>query len=179
MHLIYQPFKTAHGVGFAWDDFFAADPRGLVPPIAAPVLSYANHSGRIGLQVNGRSVRLQQLLQNAGPQQITKALSVRTAHSEHEVAGERPIVRIGGRNYRNPEVKGELLLCNHRDESIKVVVRRRFSGELIEADGSPENVIREDGVYSVNPRHELTWTVELEPGEERTIEYRYSVLVYH
>lgn len=74
MQLIYQPLKTAHGVGYLWDDFFAADPRGLVPPIAAPALSYANHSGRIGLLVDGRSVRLQQLLQNAGPHQIARML---------------------------------------------------------------------------------------------------------
>ena len=110
---------------------------------------------------------------------ITKALSVRTNSTEQEEPGEREIVEIGGRRYRNPIVKGDLLACNHRKEKITLIIRRRFSGKLIAADGSPENVLREEGVYSVNPRHELTWTITLKPGEERTLEYRYSVLVQH
>lgn len=110
---------------------------------------------------------------------ITRALSIRTSSTEHEEPGERTIVRIGGRQFRNPMVKGELLVCNHREERVPIVIRRRFSGKLIEADGSPEIVLREEGVYSVNPRHELTWRITLNPGEERTLEYRYSVLVPH
>lgn len=110
---------------------------------------------------------------------ITKALSIRTSSTEQEVPEERTIVRIGGRQYRNPIVKGSLLVCNHRNEQINVVIRRRFSGDLISTDGSPQKVLREEGVYSVNPRHELMWSIKLDPGEERTLEYRYSVLVLH
>ena len=36
--LIYQPFRTAHGMDYAIDDFLWSDPRGLVPPLAAPRL---------------------------------------------------------------------------------------------------------------------------------------------
>ena len=110
---------------------------------------------------------------------ITKALSVRTSASEYEDGGERELVRIGGRNYRKPLVNGELLLCNHRNEPTTVVIRREFSGELVRADEDPEQRLLESGVYSVNPRNELVWTVTLEPGETRTLQYAYEVLVLH
>ena len=110
---------------------------------------------------------------------ITKALSIRTRSTEHEVPGEREYVDVGGRRFRKTEVTGELLVCNHRKESVQAVIRREFSGELLEADESPENKLREEGVYSVNPRHQLQWSLNLEPGQEKTLRYRYSVLVLH
>jgi hypothetical protein len=110
---------------------------------------------------------------------VTKALSIRTHSTEIEESGEREIVNIGGRTFRHPIVRGELTLENHRDEAVTVHVRRRFSGELLEAELSPETRLLEVGVYSVNPRQELNWTITLEPGQRRTLTYRYSVLVAH
>ena len=62
-------------------------------------------------------------------------------------------------------------------EAINLVIRRRFSGELLRADGEPKSTLREEGVYSVNKRNELLWTLTLKPGEERKLTYRYTVLV--
>lgn len=44
-------------------------------------------------------------------------------------------------------------------------------------DGEPECVLREEGVYSVNERSELVWTLSLEPGEEMGLTHQYAVLV--
>ena len=62
-------------------------------------------------------------------------------------------------------------------ETVKLVIRRRFSGDLLEADGKAECRLLEEGVYSVNKRNELLWIVTLEPGGETTLRYRYTVLV--
>ena len=35
----------------------------------------------------------------------------------------------------------------------------------------------ECGIYSVNQRNRLEWEVELKPGEELKLNYKYSVLV--
>lgn len=112
---------------------------------------------------------------------ITKALSIRTRATEHEepVAGNRETIYWGGQTFRKVPVKGELLVSNHRAETVTLVIRRRFSGELLEADGDPRCVLREEGVYSVNKRNELIWTFELKPGKEKKLAYRYSVLVRH
>jgi hypothetical protein len=108
---------------------------------------------------------------------ITKALSVRTRSTEREEEGKREDFPIGSHHYWKTVVAGELRINNHRNEDVKVVIRRQFSGELISADGEPKKMLREEGVYSVNPRQQLYWTVTLKAGEEKTLNYRYSVLV--
>jgi hypothetical protein len=113
---------------------------------------------------------------------VSKALSLRTRAVETEQAAERAdreIVWVGGRQYRRSTVAGELSVSNHRNEEVKLLLRRRFSGELIRADGSPKTLLREEGVYSVNKRNELLWTIPLKPGEGKTLTYTYTVLVSH
>jgi hypothetical protein len=110
---------------------------------------------------------------------ITRALSITTRAVEQEESGDRELVSIGGRTFRQVGVSGELSARNHRSEAATVVVRRRFSGDLVEADQNPELVLLEAGVYSVNRRNELVWTVRIPPGETATLGYRYQVLVSH
>ncbi len=113
---------------------------------------------------------------------ITKALSVRTRSTEHEAAGkgdERDFVYVGGVRFQKATVAGELEVANHRKEDIKIAIRRRFSGELLTAEGQPKIALNEEGIYSVNKRNELTWVLTLKGGEERRLSYRYTVLVAH
>lgn len=110
---------------------------------------------------------------------ITKALSLRTTTVEHETEAERELVRWGGRNFRNVGVVGEVQVCNHRKEAVTLVIRREFSGKLSRADGEPQTKLLERGVYSLNRRQELVWTIVLAPGEERLLTYAYDVLVSH
>jgi hypothetical protein len=122
---------------------------------------------------------------NAGEEttlRITKALSIRTRHAEQEIVGkdeERAIVSVGGHTYRKSTVAAELLVSNHRAEAIKLIIRRRFSGDLLSAEGQPHSSLREEGIWSVNKRNELTWMLTLKGGEDRRLNYRYSVLVRH
>ncbi len=76
-------------------------------------------------------------------------------------------------------MKGRLQVSNHRNEAVTLVIKRRFSGELISADGKPRQVLREEGVYYVNERHDLVWEIKLGAGEKKEIGYTYSVLVSH
>jgi hypothetical protein len=111
---------------------------------------------------------------------VTKALSVRTRATEHEElknGDSREIVWIGGRQFRRSTVEGELELGNHRQETIRVMLRRGFSGELISADGEPKKSLREEGICSVNTRNELLWSFSLKAGEVKKLGYRYTVLV--
>ena len=45
MRLLHVPFQSAHGLGYAFDDFLAGDERGLVAPLAAPALTSDAHGG--------------------------------------------------------------------------------------------------------------------------------------
>lgn len=108
---------------------------------------------------------------------ITKALSIRTRDVEYEEKGKREDLYVGGYRHYKATVQGELRANNHRNETVTLVIRRRFSGELLEADKSPKCTLLEEGVYSVNKRNELIWSVTAKPGEEVNLTYRYTVLV--
>jgi hypothetical protein len=114
---------------------------------------------------------------------VEKALSIRTRATEYEQLknGEdtRSFVWLGGRQYRKVTVEGELTVSNHRKETVPVVIRRRFSGDLVKAEGDPKQHLREEGVYSVNKRQELVWSLSLKGGEEKALKYTYTVLVAH
>jgi hypothetical protein len=133
---------------------------------------------------DGGRFRGQSLSQWVNPGQttclrITKALSIRAEYSEIEEEQQRELVWVGGNDYRRTKVKGSLLLHNTRGKEATLSIRSCFSGELIEAAEKPAARLRTEGVTSVNPRRELVWTLKLAPGEERTLGFRYSVLVDH
>jgi hypothetical protein len=158
-----------------WDALRFKNPFGF-PLTTGPALVVA------GGKFNGQRIAY---WANAGEETVlpvTKALSVRTRSTEAEEAQkgadpERDVVYVGGRRFRRSGVVGELAVSNHRKEEVKLVIRRRFSGELVSADGDPKSSLREEGAWSVNRRNELLWTLTLKPGEERKLTYRYRVLV--
>lgn len=160
----------------AWDALKFKNPFKF-PMTTAPALVMANG------QFNGQ--RLSYWV-NSGEEtmlRVTKALSVRTRALEYEDqmpnGKERELVWVGGRQYRKVTVQGDLTVNNHRQEVVSMVIRRRFSGDLQKADGSPKTVLREEGAYSVNRRNELVWTFLLASNEEKKLTYRYTVLVAH
>ena len=109
---------------------------------------------------------------------ITKALSVQADHTEVEEPGKREQeIWIGGRRYFRSTVKGTASVHNFRGQPVTLLMRIRFSGELQEAELAPQDTLRHEGVFSVNPRHELEWKVAVAAGAEQKVTYQYTVLV--
>lgn len=167
--------ETGEEVDLPWDALRFKNPFSF-PLTTGPalVLAHGQFSGqRMSSWVNaGEETTLR----------VTKALSIRTRSVEHEHqtangASERDVIDIGGRRFRRSTVAGELSVCNHRAETVKLLIRRRFSGDLLKATGDPKVTLLEEGVYGVNKRNELVWTVTLKPGEEKSLPYQYAVLV--
>jgi hypothetical protein len=154
----------------AWDSVRFKNPLSFPLTTAPAMIMAANRFN--GQRLSGWT--------NVGEQttlHITKALSVRTRHTEQEEPAARDIVFVGSREHRLVKVKGELLANNHRNEAITLVIRRRFSGDLLEGSGNPQSTLLEEGVDAVNRRQELLWTLTLGPGEEQKLTYSYHVLV--
>lgn len=160
-----------------WDAFKFKNPLPF-PMTSAPamVVTAGNFSGQ-------RSV----LWTNKGEEatvRVNKALSIRARHVEYENqtaangVSERDIVYIGGRRFRRATVNGELRLCNHRTVEAKLIVKRHFSGDFVNGEGDPKIELREEGIWTVNKRNELIWTMTLKPAEERIIKFQYTVLVH-
>lgn len=109
---------------------------------------------------------------------ITRALSVTTAHAEVEEEASRERVEVRGRSYRRSIVKGTCTVHNYRKEDVAMYMTAEYSGEFISAEGDPAKSLRPEGVPWLNARRKLDWKLTLEPGEERTVTYRYSVLIH-
>jgi hypothetical protein len=169
---IYQSQQDPEDNKDAWDSLRFANP-----------LKFPMTTGPASVFVNGNFAGEQQSnWVDPGERttvRITKALSIRTLSSEQEQPGERRVIWVGGHEYRQTTVKGELSVSNHRATAAKLLIRRHFSGEMLSADANPTVKLREEGAWSVNPRNELTWQFQLNPGEDRRLTYTYAVLVYN
>ncbi len=170
--------QNARAAGRSLDEADPYDAVQFLNPLKMPMTTAAatiTESGRFtGQTMSGWTAPGQQVVLR-----ITKALTIYTEHSEREEEGQREIVFITGDPYRRTRVAGELKVRNDRAEPAKVVIRGQFSGDLIEAEGEPAKSLRKEGVWSVNPRRELEWTLTLMPGETQALKYRYSVLVHN
>jgi hypothetical protein len=109
---------------------------------------------------------------------VTKSLSIRAASREQEDAKAHERVVFDDKTYSKVYLKGELVMSNHRKQAVKMHVRKSIRGIIHEIDGAPKTVAREETLEDVNRIHEVLWTVTLNPGEEKRLTYKNSVLVY-
>jgi hypothetical protein len=108
---------------------------------------------------------------------ITKALSFKIRAFEKEEKDSREIINWGGNEYQKTNVIGELYFINRRKESIEAIIKKDFTGNIISTDEKPNLTLKEDGVITANPCNELRWKISLQSNEEKTLKYKYSVLV--
>jgi hypothetical protein len=109
---------------------------------------------------------------------ITRSLSIRTLFRETADSKATERVVVDDKNYSKVYLKGELAMSNHRNQPVKMHIRHAIRGIVSEIDGEPKTVAREDSLEDVNRLHDVLWTVNLNPGQERKLSYKYSVLVY-
>ena len=158
--------------GAAWDSLRFANPLSF-PMTTAPAIVTE------GDRFLGQSLSYWVNPKQTTVLHITKALSIVTRCTEKELEGNREKVMIAGRRFQRTKVEGTVTMRNHRNKEVRMVVRRRFSGELNSADGKPKSELMELGVYSVNERRELVWELSLKPGETKELKYTYTVLAHY
>ncbi len=109
---------------------------------------------------------------------VTKSLSIRAVSREQEDGKANERVVVDDKNYTKIYLKGELTMSNHRKQAVKMLVRHSIRGIISEIDGTPKTTTREESLESVNRITDAVWTVTLNPGEEKKLTYKNSVLVY-
>ena len=58
-----------------------------------------------------------------------------------------------------------------------MIIHKKFHGELVKADDNPGIKHLTDGAWSVNRSNQLTWKLTLKPGEKKSINFHYTILV--
>jgi hypothetical protein len=86
-------------------------------------------------------------------------------------------VRVGIQEYRRATIQGEMTATNQRQQASKIIVRRALKGKVLSTEGESKVRPQGEGMHAVNPSHEIVWIVNLAPGEEKTVRYRYQALI--
>ncbi|MDO5567229.1 MAG: hypothetical protein Q4G59_11280, partial [Planctomycetia bacterium] len=98
----------------------------------------------------------------------------------------RATVVVNGHSYRIATIKATIELTNQRKEEVRTILRRRFSGELLQ-DGSSQALLTKtqtskitvltDQQTGINRRQEISWNLGIAPGERKVVSFSYQVLI--
>jgi hypothetical protein len=108
---------------------------------------------------------------------INKALNVSADQAEIEVDRKRNASVFHGTQYDLVTVRGELKIRNKLKKEIDVEITKELSGEVLESQPKCKDVKTAKGLKQINPKHILTWEIELKSGEEQKMIYQYQVYV--
>lgn len=108
---------------------------------------------------------------------MNRAMNVLAEESEVEIERKRNAATFYGYQYDLVKVKGELKLRSRLDELVNIEITKELSGEVLEKSSNAEDITTAKGFKQVNPRHILTWEIELKAGEEQQLSYTYQVYI--
>ena len=108
---------------------------------------------------------------------INRAMNVQADEAEIEIERKRNAANFYGYGYDLVKLTGELKARNRLDKPINLEITKELSGEVLDKSDSAQDVQTARGLKQVNPKHVLTWTLELKPAEERKIAYSYQLYV--
>jgi hypothetical protein len=108
---------------------------------------------------------------------LTIATDIRSSHDEREVTRQQSVLRRRGMSYDEVTVEGTLIVKNYKSKEVRLNIEKTLRGSVeSQTDGGKAEKLGE-AISVDNPMSRLTWEITLKPGEERSITYRYKVLV--
>ncbi|MGO8676672.1 MAG: hypothetical protein ACLQVX_12475 [Limisphaerales bacterium] len=106
---------------------------------------------------------------------INRAMGVQAEQAELEVDRKRNAANFYGYGLDLVKLRGELKTRNRLDRAVTLEITKELSGEVLEASEAPRDVPTARGLQQVNPKHILTWLVELKPDDEHKLTYSYQL----
>lgn len=108
---------------------------------------------------------------------IAIAADVQGRGSEVEKSRQQNALTVYNQNYNKIVTDGKLTIRSFKSEPITVFVKKSITGEAVTVGQAGKAVKRSEGPKAVNPKSEIAWTVQLQPGDERTLDYTYFTYV--
>jgi hypothetical protein len=108
---------------------------------------------------------------------ITQAVNVRAEQTEIEAKRERDAVHMYGDSFDRITIDGTLRVANYTQELISLEITKDLSGDVKATAPKAKDVTLARGLSDINPAHELTWKIELKPGDGKEITYTYQALI--
>ena len=108
---------------------------------------------------------------------ITHAIGVKAEQTEFEVGREREALRLYGDYFDRVTIEGSLRVANYTGELISLEITKTVSGEIKGTQPKAKDVALARGLSAMNAMHELTWKIELQPGDSKEMTYTYQALI--
>ncbi len=107
---------------------------------------------------------------------MTVATDVRVDKKELEVDRQPRVLQRNGTYYDAVNVEGTLKLKNFKTKDIRLIITRSFVGEALTTGGGHVEKLGEV-IRQLNPTSRVSWDLPFKAGEEKTITYRYKILI--
>jgi hypothetical protein len=108
---------------------------------------------------------------------ITRAVNVKAEQIELEIDRKRDAAQLYGNHYDLVTVEGKLSVTNFQQKSAALEITKTLSGEVKSSQPQPAMESLARGLQKMNGVKKLTWTIDLEPGEQKQLGYTYEVYV--
>ena len=108
---------------------------------------------------------------------ITKAMSVKVQQVELETERKRGALAVYGRNYDLVSIQGRLSVQNFQPKAIKLEITKTLSGQVTSSEPQAKIEKLARGLRRVNELSQLTWAIDLQPGQEEELIYTYQAYV--
>ncbi|MBN2346293.1 MAG: hypothetical protein JXO51_07860 [Candidatus Aminicenantes bacterium] len=108
---------------------------------------------------------------------INRAMNILAEQAEVEVERRRNAQTFHGHSYDLVKVRGELTLRSRIARTVPVEIGKELSGHVLEMLPAARDIPTAKGLRQVNPKHVLTWEIELKPGAEVKLTYLYQVYI--
>ncbi|OQA02717.1 MAG: hypothetical protein BWY69_00901 [Planctomycetes bacterium ADurb.Bin401] len=108
---------------------------------------------------------------------ITQAANIKAEQLELETARKLDASQLYGNHYDLVTITGKLSIANHQEKAVTVEITKTISGDVQSSEPNAAIKSLARGLNRMNPVRNLTWTIELAPGESKQLDYVYDVYV--
>jgi hypothetical protein len=108
--------------------------------------------------------------------QLSKSGDVIVKNNEEELEVVQSFKRFNKVNYNKVIIKGSIEVENMQDKKIRLDVTKSLTAMVNSADNNGK-IIKSGKYYNYNPYSTIEWTIDLKPGEKKTLNYEYYVLI--
>ncbi len=107
---------------------------------------------------------------------LAQTPEIKVTHGEGDVERKGDTFRFFSRSYDEVRVEGLVCAVNYKKEPVTLKIRRTIEGTLLSTEQKWETT-QEQATLRVNPSHQVEWSIELKPGEEKKWKYAYKVYI--
>jgi hypothetical protein len=108
---------------------------------------------------------------------ITIATDVRPHREELEVDRQIDALHAHGYSYDAVTVEGTVKVKNYKAKAIRLLIGKTVTGSVLSASDEGKSKRLAVAVQAENPTSQINWDLKFQAGEEKTITYRFKVLV--